>query len=450
MESLDRRNFLKTGAGAVAINAAGPMVKKALAKKSANEKINVAVMGIRSRGRAHIRHLLSIPNVNVTKICDIDERLFPVVLEEMEKNGVKKLPKTETDIRRIMDDKKIDVVSIASPNHWHALASIWAIQAGKDVYVEKPVSHNIFEGRKIVEAARTYNRIVQTGSQRRSDPLMQAAVEFIQSGQLGKIYMTKAVVYRARNSIGYGKVIQTPEGVHYDLFRGPAPWRPFNENRFHYNWHWFWETGNGETGNNGPHPVDIFRWALNIYDHPRKIQSMGGFYSYDSEQETPNTQLSVYEYPDGSILQLEVRNLFTNRDDDIREGLIFYGTEGWMKFNLGNTWTTFMGRQNEPGPSMTREQANEKFGVRIMYGKGREPHFDNFINCVRSRKREDLKADILEGHLSASICHLGNIAYRVGRTVFFDSESESFIGDEVAQNYVSRDYREPFVVPDKV
>ena len=433
----------------MAVNAAGPLVRKALAKKSPNERINIAIIGIRGRGRDHIKHYSAIPNVAVSVLCDIDERLFPIVLKEIGEAGGK-APKTATDIRRVLEDKDIDVVSVACPNHWHALASIWAIQAGKDVYVEKPVSHNISEGRKIVDAARKYDRIVQTGSQRRSDPLMQEAVNFIRSGQLGKIYMAKAVVYRPRNSIGRGTITPVPEGVHYDLFRGPAPWRPFNETRFHYNWHWFWDTGNGETGNNGPHPADIFRWAMNRYDHPRTIQSLGGFYAYDSEQETPNTQVSVMEYADGTIFQLEVRNLFTNKDGDVREGLIFYGSEGWMQFNLGSTWYTYLGRQNEPGPSMTREQATEKYGVVIEYGEGKEPHFDNFIDCVRSRNRDGLKSEVLEGHMSASICHLCNIAYRVGRTVVFDTETETFVGDEEAQRYVSREYREPFIVPDRV
>lgn len=446
--SMERRNFLRSaGTGFVGLGA-GHWITKALAQNSPNDTINVAIMGIRSRGSDHIRHLSTIRNVNISVLCDIDERLFPKALELAEKLTGKK-PAIETDIRRVLDDSNIDVLTIAAPNHWHGLAAIWACQAGKDVYVEKPVSYNIFEGRKIVEAARKYNRIVQVGSQRRSDPLMQAAVDFIQSGKLGKIYMVKAAVYRPRNSIGYGKETPVPDGVHYDLFRGPASTRPFNENRFHYNWHWFWDTGNGETGNNGPHPADMIKWALKFTEHPRTIQSIGGYFIYDSEQETPNTQMSSMKYSDGTVVQLEIRNLFTNRDGEVREGLIFYGSEGWMQFNLGSTWTTFFGPKDEPGPKMTREEANEKFGV-IMYGRGKEPHFDNFIDCVRSRKRENLAADILEGHYAATICHLCNIAYRTGRTLTFDSATEKFIGDDDAQKYLKREYRAPFIVPEKV
>ncbi|MCE5249648.1 Gfo/Idh/MocA family oxidoreductase [bacterium] len=447
---MNRRKFIhKAGTGAAALGATGPWVTQAWAKKSPNDTINIAIMGIHGRGMDHVQHYMNVPNVEVAMLCDIDERLFPDALKKIAELGAKP-PKTETDIRRVLENKDIDVISIACPNHWHALAGVWACQAGKDVYVEKPASHTVYEGRKLVEASRKYDRIVQTGSQRRSDPLMQEAVDFIQSGKLGKIYMVKACVYRARKAIGRGTTGPVPEGVHYDLFRGPAPWIPFNDNRFHYNWHWFWDTGNGETGNNGPHPADIVRWALNKYDHPRTIQSMGGLYVYDSEQETPNTQISVMEYADGTMVQLEVRNHYTNTDGTVREGIIFYGSEGWMQFNLGNTWTTFFGPKNEPGPSMTREEANTKTGIIISYGRGREPHFNNFIDCVRSRKREDLKADIVEGHLSAAICHLSNIAYRTGRTLTFDSESERFLGDEDANRYLTREYRYPYVMPENV
>lgn len=450
MSLVKRRTFLgKAGTGAAVISAAAPWVTSGLAQNSPNEAVNIAIMGIRSRGSQHVKHYSTIRNVRIATICDIDERLFPKLLSEMTQSGSQR-PKTETDIRRVLDDKNIDAVSIAAPNHWHSLAGIWACQAGKDVYVEKPVSYNIFEGRKLVEAARKYNRIAQTGSQRRSDPLMQEAVNFIQGGGLGQIYMVKACVYRRRGSIGHGVVSEVPQGVHYDLFRGPAPMIPFSENRFHYNWHWFWDTGNGETGNNGPHPADLFKWAMKRTEHPYKIQSLGGIFIQDTEQETPDTQVSIMQYSDGLVFQLEVRNHLTNNDGDVREGLIFYGSEGWMQFNLGGTWTTFMGQKGEPGPSMTREQATAKYGFDIPYGQGREPHFDNFIDCVRSRKRENLKADIEEGHYAATICHLSNIAYRTGRTLYFDSKKEKFIGDKDADTYLSRNYRKPYVVPNKV
>ena len=232
-------------------------------------------MGIRSRGTAHARTLAKLPNVNVAAICDIDERELPKLVADVEKISGKK-PRTETDIRKVLENKEIDAISIAAPNHWHALATIWACQAGKHVYVEKPVSYNIFEGRKMVEASRKYDRIVQTGTQNRTNPLVRSAMEFLHAGKLGKIYMVKCVVFRPRESLGHKPNSAVPPGVHYDLWVGPAQWRPYNENRFHYNWHWFWDTGNGETGNNGPHYTDVARWALQKYEHPKRIQSMGG------------------------------------------------------------------------------------------------------------------------------------------------------------------------------
>jgi len=429
---------------------AGPLIKTGLAKDSPNERINVAVMGLRGRGAEHAAIFAGIPNVNVNILCDIDERVLPKAVADLEKVSGKRA-RTETDIRRVLEDKEVDVLTIASPNHWHSLATIWACQAGKDVYVEKPVSHNIYEGRKMVEAARKYKRIVQTGSQSRSTRIGRAAMDYIHSGKLGDVYMVKCVVFRPRESIGRGKIGSVPPGVHYDLWLGPAPWRPFNENRFHYNWHWFWDTGNGETGNNGPHYTDLARWALQKYEHPRKIQSMGGYYAFDSEQETPNTQVSCMEYTDGKIVQLEVRGLYTNLDTDFNMGMLFFGSEGWMKLKgEGEQWATFYGRKNEPGPSMSPEDNSEHPDAMKIRGSGGDPHFENFIRAVRSRKRTDLTADILEGHLSASMCHLCNIAYRSGRTLVFDSDSELFVGDDEANCLAGSEYRYPYVVPDKV
>ncbi len=327
---------------------------------------------------------------------------------------------------------------------------IWACQNGKDVYVEKPVSHNIWEGRKLVEAARKYDRIAQTGSQNRSLPLVRSAMDFIHEGKLGKVYMVKANIFRPRESIGRGKITAVPQGVDYDLWLGPAQWKPFNEVQFHYNWHWFWDTGSGETGNNGPHYTDMARWALQKYELPQKIQSMGGFFQFDSEQETPNTQLSVMQYRDGTVFQVEVRGLYTNSEADGQTmGLLFYGTEGWMRLG-GGSWETFYGRKNEPGEKLTDSEAENRYDTLNARGTGGGPHFNNFIDAVRAHDRSQLNAEILEGHLSAAMCHLANIAYRTGRTLTFDSESETFPGDAEANRLVGREYRYPFVVPDQV
>jgi predicted dehydrogenase len=431
---MNRRQFVKRSSTA-GLLAAGPLFRSGLAQKRPSDTVNVAVMGIRSRGTDHAVSLAGLPNVRVAVLCDVDESLFPKTVAEVEKISGQR-PRTATDIRRVLEDREIDAITIAAPNSWHALATIWACQAGKDVYVEKPVSHNISEGRRMVEAARKYDRIVQVGTQSRSEPLIHSAMEFLHSGKLGKVYMVKCLVFRPRESLGRKPNGTVPQGVHYDLWLGPAPWRPFNENRFHYNWHWFWETGNGETGNNGPHYTDIARWALQKYEHPKKIQSQGGYDVFDSDQETPNTQFSMLEYADGTRIQLEVRGLYTNGEDGMTMGLLVFGSEGWMHLAFDH-WATFYGRKNEPGEHKEGKESDS-------------PHFANFIDCVRTRKAEALAAPILEGHLSTSICHLANIAYRVGRQVVFDPANETFPGDDLANSYLTREYRFPYVVPEKI
>ena len=452
MEPMNRRKFVRSaGTAAAAVAASAPFVRTGKAAgRSPNETINVAVIGIRGRGWQHAQNFAKIPNVVVRTLCEPDENLFEERAADVEGlSGVK--PKFEKDIRKVCEDKDIDVISIANQNHWHSLAAIWGCQAGKDVYLEKPISHNIWEGRKVVEAARKYDRIVQTGTQRRSEPYVKSAIDYIHSGELGRVYMVRLLVFRPRESIGRGKIEPVPPGIDYDLWLGPAPYRPFIPNRFHYNWHWFWDTGNGETGNNGPHRSDIARWALQKYEHPRKIQSLGGIYGWtDSDQETPNTQVSTMEYSDGTLVQLEVRNLYTNGEAGIGVGMLFYGTKGWMRVG-GGKWETFFGREDEPGPTMTGKEAEEAMRDTLnIRGMDDEPHFFNFIDAVRAHDRRILTADVLEGHLSTSMCHLCNIAYRTGRTLIFDSESETFVGDEEANHLVSRDYRYPFVVPEEV
>ena len=447
MNAINRRQFVKqTG---VAGLMAGSMLKTSWAKASPNDTVNVAVMGIHSHGGALANGFAKLPNVNVAMICDIDENLLPEAVANIEK-ACGKRAKTETDIRRVLDNKDIDAIVVAAPNHWHALATIWACQAGKDVYVEKPVSWSISEGRRMVEAARKFNRIVQTGTQNRSRPVIQAAVDFLHSGKLGKIQEIRCLVFRPRETIGRGKPGTLPKGINYELWTGPAAMRPYQENRFHYNWHWFWDTGNGETGNNGPHYTDIARWILKKHEHPVRVQSMGNMEIPDSDQETPSTQISTLEYQDKTRLQIEVRNWYTNAEDGLRMGLLVYGSEGWMRLGTDD-WATYFGRKNEPGPKMTEEEADSKVQTLNAQGTGEAPHLLNFVNAVRSRKRADLHAEIEEGHYSTALCHLANIAYRTGRTVNFDSKQERFIGDNEANALLTRaSYRAPFVVPNKV
>ncbi len=237
------------------------------------------------------------------------------------------------------------------------------------------------------------------------------------------------------------------EKVDYDLWLGPAPKRPFNRNRFHYNWHWHWDYGNGDTGNQGPHEFDLARWGLNKDEHPVKIRSMGGMFAYDSSQETPNTQTSIYEYADGTILEFGTRGLFTNGEDDVRIGNLFYGSEGWMHLSDG-AWRTYFGRDNEPGPSSESEEpVSDPMDLTGTGGKG---HIGNFIDALRTGKRENLNCDIEEGHLSSALPHLANISYLVGRDLTFDGKKEKFVGDKEADKLLARKYRTPYVVLAKV
>ncbi len=442
MSEINRRTFIKTTA---AVAAVGPFIKTSATTRSPNGTINVAVVGVRGRGQSHYTNFAKIPNVRVATLCDIDPRVFPEALTKL--GGVTNIkPKTEMDLRRVLDDKEIDVIAIATPDHWHALATIWGCQAGKDVYVEKPTSHNIWEGRKMVEAARKYNRIVQAGTQNRSNPSVQAAMKFLHEGGIGDVYTARGLCFKPRDTIGRKPNGPVPPGVNYDIWQGPAQERPFNENRFHYNWHWFWDYGCADLGNQGPHQMDIARWGLNKAEYPTKIRCYGGKYAFDDDQETPNTQTASMEYGDGKILEFETRGLYTNEEDGILVGNLFYGTKGWMHLN-GSTWKTFFGRKNEPGPSMSGKNAADPGNL---VGGGDEGHFENFIKAVRSRNVKDLNADIEQGHLSTALCHLCNISYRVGREVRFDTRTEKFVDDKESNKLLTRSYRKPFVVPEKV
>ncbi len=455
---LSRRDFLVRGTRAAAgVVAAGALTSCTAWKTTpvatvphrvigANDRISLAVIGIRSRGAQLMQGFAKIPNVRIKTIVDVDENLFGPTIKKLE--GIQEIaPAAEYDLRRVLDDKDIDAVAIATPDHWHALATIWACQAGKHVYVEKPVSHNIWEGRKMIEAARRYDCIVSAGFHNRSIRNVREAMKFLHDGKLGEVYMARGLCFKPRDSIGRYPDEPVPPGVHYDLWLGCAPQRPFNRNRFHYNWHWFWDYGCGDIGNQGPHQFDIARWGLNKHEHPVTVRSEGDYFHWDSDQETPNTQTAVFRYEDGKILQFEVRGLYTNAEDGVRIGNLFFGTKGWMHLN-GSTWKTYFGRKNEPGPSnKTVEEVSDPMNLA---GTGGGNHFENFINALRSGRREDLTCEIEEGHTSTVLPHMANIAYRRGRTLTFDGEKERFVGDHRAQMLLARNYRKPFVVPDKV
>ncbi len=430
MSGVNRRIFLAGAGAGVASMALGRGARAA----GANDRIRVAVVGVRGRGRSHIAAFTRNQNTVVAALCDVDARQFAEPARQVEeKSG--KAPTLVGDLRRLMDDKSIDVVSIATPDHWHALAAVWACQAGKDVYVEKPVSHNLREGRKIVEAARKYDRVVQTGTQNRSSEGVTEAMEHLHSGALGKVFLARGLCYKPRESIGRKADAPVPEGVDYDLWLGPAPERPFNPNRFHYEWHWFWDYGTADSGNQGVHQMDVARWGLGKDHLPKHIQSSGGRFGYEDDGQTPNTQVTTYRYDDCQ-LEFEVRGLPTNAERGIKVGNLFYGPKGYMVVD-GNSWATYLGPKEEPGP---------KGG-----GKGDEQaHFDNFVGAVLDRKPASLHAEVLEGHLSSALCHLGNVSYRVGRALDFDPQSETCRSDREADALLGREYRSPFTMPDAV
>jgi predicted dehydrogenase len=439
MKPINRRNFIKASAMTAAVSS----LTYASSPNGANSRVRVAVVGVHGRGQEHIQGFsrLSTINVELAALCDVDESVLKGRLDQVEKARGKR-PVGYTDVRKLLEDKSIDAVSFATPNHWHALGTIWACQAGKDVYVEKPCSYSVWEGRKMVEAARKYNRIVQHGTQIRSSQAIQEAVKKMNDGLIGQVFMAKGLCYKWRDTIGHAKEEPVPPGVHYDLWMGPAPERPFTKNRFHYNWHWQWAYGCGDIGNQGVHQLDVARWGLGV-GLPSKVQSMGGHYMFNDDQETPNTQVCAFEYPEvKKLLTFEVRHWITNPEGDIGTeksdsnaiGVLFLGSEGYIEIPNYGSYRTFLGRKKEPGPS----------------AKGDGDHFANFIEAVRNRKRETLNAEIEEGHISSSLAHLANISYRLGRSLSFDPKTERFQGDEEANKLLKRDYRSPYVIPETV
>jgi len=449
---MNRRTFLM-GSVAGAATAAG-----AKAIPSPNDTVRVACVGLRGRGTAHLRAYPRIPNVEIAALCDVDESILAQRSQDLEKVTHKKAA-TYTDLRKLLEDKSIDAISIATPNHTHTLLTVWGCQAGKDVYVEKPCSHNIFEAQQVVAAARRYNRMVQHGTQSRSMESMQEAVQKLREGVIGDMYMARGLCYKWRDTIGHTPVEAVPAGVHYDLWLGPAPKREFTRNRFHYNFHWFWDYGNGDIGNQGVHQMDLARWLFGV-TYPTRVCAMGSRYMFDDDQETPNTMVANFEFEDGGkkkLMVFEVRHWISNHEAGIGEpvpgqeshgvdvrglptkaadsntvGNIFYGSKGYMA--IGDGYKTWLGKEQAPGPART----DKREGVE---------HFSNFIQAVRTRKNTELHAEIAEGAISTVLIHLANISCRLGRTLNFDASAMSCVGDTEANELFTRNYRTPFVVP---
>jgi predicted dehydrogenase len=415
---------------------------------SANDTVRVACVGVRGQGQSHIRAYAKMPNVEIAAICDVDESILEKRIQDAERLTNKR-PAAFTDLRKLLEDKSIDAISIATPNHSHALQAIWGCQAGKDVYVEKPCAYNIFEARQVQAAARKYNRMVQHGTNGRSSPAMQEAVQRLREGVIGDVYMSRGLCYKWRDTIGRTPVEPVPAGVHYDLWLGPAPKREFTRNRFHYNFHWFWDYGNGDLGNQGVHQIDAARWLLGV-KYPSKISAMGGHFMFDDDQETPNTMTASFEFNEGGkkkLLVFEVRHWISNGEAGIGArgdasaqggpnsiGNIVYGSKGYL--STGEGMKIFLGKEQQPGPAPASTDRGDNWA--------------NFIKAVRSRNVSDLNAPIDEGVPSVTLIHLANISYRLGRTLNFDSDSMTCKGDPEANRMFTRTYRTPFVVPERV
>ncbi|RMG37946.1 MAG: gfo/Idh/MocA family oxidoreductase [Planctomycetota bacterium] len=421
MSRKTRREFLEEAflAAGAAMAAAGPMTfptrSQGAESSSPNERLRVAILGLNGRGRSHLAEYMRRKDCEIAAIVDPDENVgFKNGIAAVEKK-LGKRPAFYTDMRRAFDDKSIDIVSIATPNHWHSLAAIWAIQAGKDVYVEKPVSHNVWEGRKLVEAARKYNRIVQAGTQCRTMAGTRAAVEFVLNGGIGEVKLARGLCYKPRGSIGPRGRYDVPAGVDYDIWLGPAPKLDYvPRRRFHYDWHWQWAYGNGDLGNQGIHQMDIARWGLNVDHLGNAVYSFGGRLGYIDAGETANTQVCIHDYGDKKLI-FEVRGLKTEPLRGTKIGVIFYGSDGYVvQFNYG-----FSAAFDLDGNK-----------IKEFRGGSNGEHFANFIDAVRSRRYQDLNGEILQGHLSSALCHLGNISYLLGNTATPQQIEAALDGDK--------------------
>lgn len=452
MKTNSRRDFIKKAsfgvvAAAITPNVVGSEMISAPeilseSAKGANDRIRIAVLGVNGRGQSHIDEIMKIAkdyNVELAALCDPDMDVLQKRAEKV-KSKYGKTVHIEQDFRKVYDDKEIDAVTLATPNHWHALQTIWACQAGKDVYVEKPATHNIYEGRKMIEAAYKYNRIVQHGVQLRSSVAIREAVEHLKNGLIGRVYMSRGLVYRWRPDIGNKGISQKPAGLDYDFWCGPAPMVPFTKNLVHYNWHWHWNYGNGDVGNQGIHETDLCMWGLGIDHLPERITSMGGKFLWDDCKEVPEIQTSIYHYPkEKKIIQFEVRNWCTNLEDGAGVGNIFYGDKGYMVIKGYDTYETYLGEKREKGPS--RSEGGEL-----------TRHFQNWVDAMRARDMSIQNGPVQTGHLSSALAHLGNISFRLGKQLQFDPVAERFIGDgeNEANAMLSRDYRAPYVLPEIV
>jgi predicted dehydrogenase len=428
---LTRRRLIQSACVSAAATFAAPTLSRA---GSANDRIRVAIVGMGGRSTAHARSLIELEKeggVEFAGICDCDKSNLDAAVQAWSQHSGHAIA-GYNDMRRVLDDKSIDAVTFATPNHWHALNVIWGCQAGKDVYVEKPGSH----------------------TQCRSSQNIIEGIRKLHEGVIGDVYLGRGIAYKIRGNLGRHTPRPVPQGLDWNAWCGPAPRHEFSDFR-HERWHWIWDYGNGEIGNQGVHQFDILRWGLKLDTLPETISSMGTNYMqqtvYASSAETPGVQTASLKWPDGKFVEFEVRDWYTNAEAGFRDqypfvqkdfpvGAVFLGTEGTMIFPDYSSYRTFLGRKREAGPSAYTE------GSPI----SDTAHFRNWIAACRSQRREDLSAEIVEGHRSAALCHLANIAYRLDRTVHFDSETETFPKDAEANALLTRPEREPYLVPQSV
>jgi len=430
----------------------------------------VAVCGIKGLGASHIGGHGRQKNVTISHLVDPDSRLFEG-RKKFVQSKFKNTPDCVQDVRKVLDNKEVDVISIATPNHWHSLMSIWACQAGKDVYVEKPLSHNLFEGRKLVEAAKKYKRIVQHGTQNRSLRKWSDLAKEVASGKNGKLEVALGTCHKRRGSIGFKDTKNPPSELDFDVWTGPAAKEDFHDNLVHYNWHWFWNYGNGDIGNQGVHQMDIARWMIPGAVWPKSVICFGGRFGYKDQAETANTQLAIFDYGE-SLLVFDVRGLSGKSNMGVSNH-VYYDKNAKQK----NTASHGLKGIKDP-----------------LADRGKVDIFENFIEAVRNRKEEHLDAHVYEGHVSSGLCHLANVSYRlgekssfnkkiksfgsnkkgyeyfermqehlkenglnleetdyiVGRNLEFDAKTETIKGDDETNAILSRNYHSPYIVPEKV
>ncbi len=436
---MDRRTFLSHASAAGVAASVGLQSRRVAAKAGANDRVSVAVVGVRGRGRSLLTAFADLPSAEIKYVCDVDQRVLNEKVDGVaSRNG--RRPEAIKDFRRALDDPAVDAIVLGTPDHWHAIPCIMACQAGKDVYVEKPDGHNIIEGQTMVAAARKYQRVVQMGTQARSGEHIANAMEYIRSGRLGRALFAKAWESARQGSIGHPADSSPPAGVDYDLWLGPAPKRPFNVRRFHSHWRWFFDYGSGDLGNDGVHRLDLARWALETaveargeepLGTPRAVSAFGGKYYFDDDQQWPDTLMVTYDYP-GRVLTYELRIWNPYRFEGEHEGALVHGDEGYIV--IGNRrWRAFDGKG---------EQVAEEQGQYNDAG-----HAQNFIDCMHSRERPAADLETV-GHPSSLLCHLGNAAWRAGRSLRFDPETYTFVDDEEANQLLTRaEYRKPWTLP---